>query len=277
MSGRSSYHIRCDMEGVSGVVSMEQVTPGSPWYGETREWFMAELLALVEGLRSGGADRISIYDEHWAGRNVDIARIPRGVTVFCGKPPYRTDWAGGLDASYSGMILHGLHSMAGSGELLAHTYEWDIRELHLNGLLIGEIGMETSIAGDWGVPLAMVVADSAGAGEALALRPGVATVATKVSQSPDGAECRPLPDVLEEIRSAAAHLAQHGPATEPLRIAEPATLECRLWPGRYTESLRSVIPGAFVDSERIVLHGPTATDVWSQYWRHKLEANRRIS
>ncbi len=265
------------MEGVSGVVSMEQVTPGAPAYAETREWFMAELLALVEGLRSGGADSVSIYDEHWSGRNVDIARIPRGVSVFCGKPPYRPDWAGGLDGSFSGMILHGLHSMAGSGQLLAHTYEWDIRELHLNGLLVGEIGMETAIAGDWGVPLALVVADSAGADEARALRPGVLTVSTKISQSPDGAECRPLNDVLEEIRTSAERLAQDGPATEPLCITEPATLECRLWPGKYTDALRSVIPEAFIDDERVVLRGRTATDVWSQYWRHKLEANRRIS
>lgn len=52
------YMIRCDMEGVSGVTSYDQVRPQSSEYAEARQWFMAELIALAEGLKEGGADRI---------------------------------------------------------------------------------------------------------------------------------------------------------------------------------------------------------------------------
>src|SRR4051812_29902750 len=161
-----SFHIRCDMEGVSGVVNLAQVTPNAPEYAQAREWFMAELLGLIEGLREGGATDVSVYDEHWFGRNIDLARIPSGVRVFVGKPPYRADWAGGLDGSHAGMILHGLHSMDGTGETLAHTYEPDFRAITLNGVSVGEVGMEAAVAGDWDVPLVLVIADSAGAAEA---------------------------------------------------------------------------------------------------------------
>ena len=73
------YIIRCDMEGVGGVVSYEQARPGAPEYPKAQEWFMAELVALVEGLKQGGAGRVVVYDEHYWGRNIDVARLPQGT------------------------------------------------------------------------------------------------------------------------------------------------------------------------------------------------------
>ena len=61
---KPAYMIRCDMEGVTGVTAYDQVTPGAPEYPLARERFMAELTALVEGLRQGDAGRVVIYDEH---------------------------------------------------------------------------------------------------------------------------------------------------------------------------------------------------------------------
>src|SRR5271170_6536356 len=216
-----SFHIRCDMEGVSGVVSMAQVTPHSPEYAQARAWFMEELLALIDGLTKGGATNVSVYAEHWFGRNVDLARIPRCVRVLCGKPPYRAEWAGGLDSSHAGLILHGLHSMEGTGHVLCHTYEPDFRSISIDGISVGEIGVEAAVAGDWGVPLALVIADSAGAAEAQALVPGVATVVTKISRSLTGAECYPLADVVTAIRDAGARLAEGPIAAKPFRPGSP--------------------------------------------------------
>jgi D-amino peptidase len=194
----SRYMIRTDMEGVGGVVSYEQARPGAPEYARAQESFMAELVALVEGLRQGGAGLVVIYDEHYWGRNIDVARLPQGTQAICGKPPYRSDWAGGLDPSFAGMILLGLHSKDGTpGGLLPHTYEHDIADLVLNGVSIGEIGMEAAIAGDFDVPTVMITADSAGVAEATSLLPGIQTVTTKVSLGETGAVCLPLAEVTQ--------------------------------------------------------------------------------
>ena len=268
---KRKIHIRCDMEGVAGVVGMPQVTPSHPEYALAREWFMAELLALVEGLLEGGAGDVSVYDEHWFGRNIDIARLPAGVRAFCGKPPYRADWAGGLDASTDCLILHGLHSMEGAGHLLSHTYEPDFKAIYLNGVHVGEIGVETAIAGDWGVPLALVAADSAGAAEARALVPGVAVVVTKNSEAPDGAECLALADVLARLRRAARGVASRPIVTKPWRLA-PVELRCVFHAGPHLESLRRVAPEIFIAADTIRIDAPSATAAWARYWQLKLKA-----
>lgn len=112
MNSKRKYMIRCDMEGASGVVSYEQAEPGKHEYPFGLRMFKSDLLACVSGLLAGGADEIVIYDEHYYGRNIDPEWLPDKVLFIAGKPPYRVDWAGGLDASFSGVILLGFHSKA---------------------------------------------------------------------------------------------------------------------------------------------------------------------
>ena len=98
----NKYMIRCDIEGVSGVVSYEQAEPGKPEYDFGLRMFKSDLCACIDGLLEGGADEVVIYDEHYDGRNIDPTWLPERVSFISGKPPYRADWAGGLDASYAG-------------------------------------------------------------------------------------------------------------------------------------------------------------------------------
>jgi len=50
------YMIRCDIEGVSGVVSYEQAEPGKSEYELGLRMFKSDLCACVNGLLEGGAD-----------------------------------------------------------------------------------------------------------------------------------------------------------------------------------------------------------------------------
>ncbi len=259
------------MEGVTGVVSMIQVTPNSPDYPEARSWYMAELLALIDGLFAGGATDVSIYDQHWFGRSIDMAQLPAGVRVFSGKPSYRVGWTAGLDASHRGMILHGLHSMEGSGYTLAHTYEPDfLQTVRLNGIVVGEIGIEAAIAGDWEVPLVLVVADSSGTDEAEALIPGVATVKTKISSLDHGAECFPLGEVCDAIRKRAEEVAARPPEVAPFKPGSPSEMVCTFKPGPFLDALRRRrAKGPWLDDATLQFDGPTPTAVWAEYWEIK--------
>lgn len=272
------YMVRCDIEGVSGVVSYAQAEPGQAEYEVGLRLFRADLVACVEGLLAGGAVEVVIYDEHYYGRNIDPEWLPPGVTFIAGKPPYRADWAGGLDQTFSGLILLGFHSKYGTpGGLLHHTYELDIRDLRLNGVSVGEVGMETAIAGDFGVPLLLVTGDSAGCAEAQALVPGVRTVAVKESLGETGGRCHPLILTTAWIREAAQTAVREPPVAAPWRCDPEVTLKVVLNPGPYADALRRECAAESDAAGDLVLRGPTATAVWAGYWQRKLQAQRAVA
>jgi len=270
---KKKYMIRCDIEGVSGVVSYDQAEPGKPEYAFGLRMFQSDLCACLDGLWMGGADDIVIYDEHYYGRNIDPSWLASNVMFIAGKPPYHSDWAGGLDDSFTGVILLGFHSKYGTpGGLLHHSYELDIRDLRLNGISVGEIGMETAIAGDYGVPLMLVTADSAGCKEAEALVDGVKTVAVKESLGETGGLCRSLGLTAELIKDAAKGIVENPPSSKPWRCATPVTLEIDFNPGKYADAIRRLYPGDINTCGTLMLNGDTATAVWAEYWKRKLEA-----
>jgi len=270
------YMIRCDMEGVSGVVSYAQAEPGNPEYGFGRRMFMSDLLALVEGLNAGGADEIVVYDEHWHGRNIELDRLPENVSAICGKPPYRPDWAGGLDNSFAGLILLGFHSKAGTGELLHHSYEPDIADLRLNDVSVGEIGMEAAIAGDFLAPLLLIAGDSAGVAEAQRLVPGVIGVAVKDSHSATGALCRSSSATAARIHAAAAGIVHSPPDAAPYRCRPPIRLSIRFHEGNYAKTFQGLFRSRMTVDTAITLTGDTVTELWAEYWQMKLRSRKEL-
>lgn len=269
------FMIRSDMEGLSGVVHGQQVDPQGCDYAFGLQMLQADLGACLEGLLAGGADEVVIYDEHFDGRNIHPAWLPPNVSVICGKPPYRADWAGGLDASFAGMIMVGFHAKAGTPDaLLAHTYEPDIADLVLNGRSVGEIGMETAVAGDWNVPLLMLTADSDGVAEARATAAGVLGVSVKQSLGALAGAIYPLPHSTALIRQAAERVARGLVQVAPLRLAAPVQLDVHLRDTAYTQAVRELFPRQMQGPRVLRLQGPTATAVWADYWQMKLQAQQ---
>jgi D-amino peptidase len=271
------YMIRCDIEGVTGVVSYEQAEPGRPEYGFGQKMFMSDLLALVDGLNAGGADGIVIYDEHYYGRNIDMDALPDNTSAICGKPPYRTDWAGGLDSSFKGIILLGFHSKYGTlGGLLPHSYELDIKDLRLNGLSVGEIGMETAIAGDYNVPLLMMCGDSAGVKETCILAPGVECVAVKESICGYGGLCYPTEVTKKIIFTCAKKVVMQNTSVKPLKLDGNICLEVEFNEGPYLEAFRSLCENQMKNMNTYIVNGSSATEVWSKYWNEKLKVQKKM-
>ncbi len=230
-----------------------------------------ELIALIEGLQQGGGGRIVVYDMHYYGRNIDVGLLPDGVTAICGKPPYRADWAGGLDDSFDGMILHGLHAKADTPDgLLAHTYEHDIADLLLDGRPVGEIGIEAAIAGDFGVPTVMITGDSAGVDEARELLPGLVTVSVKESLGESAAACLSLAESVQAIRRAAVELVRQPSDVKPFRLGQEPRLDVRLKTGSYLDSVRRLAEAQMSDDRTLSLQGKNATELWAEYSQIKL-------
>lgn len=277
MANQHRYMIRSDIEGVTGVVNYEQAEPGKPEYSFGQRMFMSDLMALIEGLNKGGAEEIVVYDEHYYGRNIDIDVLPPNVSAICGKPPYRSDWSGGLDESFDGLVLLGFHSKYGTpGGLLHHSYELDIRDLRINGVSVGEIGMEAAIAGDHNVPVLMITADSAGVAEAKKLLPGIASVTVKESLSETGGLCYSASGTSAMIRSTAAGIAAARPEVKPFNVGSKVRLEIEFNDGAYLCEFRSIFKNEMAGEGIFIVDGKSATDVWAKYWERKLECQKRM-
>lgn len=263
------FMIRCDMEGASGIVNPEQAAPGASEYSIGREYFISDLLAAIKGLHDGGAEEIYIYDMHYYGRNIALDKLPEYVFPICGKPNYTEKSAGGLDASFDGMILLGLHSKAGTKDaLLNHTYESDIKDILLNGQSVGEIGMETAIADSFGVPLIMVTADSEGVAEAKSLMSGVTCVTLKESLSETGALCYPLEKTKKLIYTAALHAAKSTSKHVP-RPSGKTTLEFAFYDTPYASKYYEIYGKAAITGE-------TAVQCWVEYLIRKAEVFKAL-
>lgn len=137
--------------------------------------------AAVRGLFECGAEEVVVWDNHGRGCSLNYdelderCKIAIGSTVGTRYPV--------LDDSFSGVVMIGYHAMASNGEaVLAHTYS-SIKYQHIkvNGVEMGEVGIDGAIAGEKGVPVIFVSGDDKCVAEAKKIMPWIETVETKQS------------------------------------------------------------------------------------------------
>jgi D-amino peptidase len=272
------FAIRSDMEGLSGVVTWDEVIPGRPPYEKSLVGLQQEINALAGGLLEAGADAVEIYDEHYYGLNIDPGHLSAGVSVVRGKPPYRPDWPGGLDASFSGMVLQGYHAMAGVADaILPHTYEPEIEAIWINGTLVGETGVETAIAGEAGVPLVLFLGDAHGAAEARALVPEVECVVVKEGMGEQKGRCLAWPDVAAAVAAATRRVVQNPRPIRPFVFPAPIEFRVQLAPGDFRRVLFETHPGLVQEGGQVVLPAASVTEAFSRYWAIKEEVQRKLA
>lgn len=174
-------YVACDLEGIGGVVDHRRQCQWdkdweAPYLRQARRLATLELNALVEGALAGGATEVVAWDGHGSfpgGLDVELLHPACRVAINAGD-----GGPAGLDASYDALFQLGLHAMGLNG-VLSHTFMPAIEYVRINGRDIGEIGMNALTAGRLGVPFVFVSGDRAGCEEALALVPGIETVAVK--------------------------------------------------------------------------------------------------
>ena len=179
-------YIFADMEGISGISAASFVTPGEPHYSLGRKFLTADINVCAAACFEAGADEVVVRDGHSHGNNVLWDELDQPVRLIQGLTPRKRMYD--LDGS-DGLILLGYHAMAGTrGALLEHTY-WarGIQNVWLNGTRIGEFGLDTAIAGDYGIPVIMTSGCDKLCAEAKAFHPSVITCEVKKSVSQNAA------------------------------------------------------------------------------------------
>jgi D-amino peptidase len=250
-----------DIEGVTGVTTYEQAEGTA--FGQNM--LMNDLNAFIDGLFSQGSHEIVIYDEHTDGRNVVMDSLPEQVSVVCGKPLVEENWRG-IDSTYDGLVMVGFHARSGvAGALLPHSYSRKNLNIWINDCVVGEIGMEAAMAGDYDVPLVMVTGDSAGMKEAEELITGVKTVTVKEALGEFEARCYPPVKTRRMIYEAAAEIAAKLPEVKPLKFKAPIELKIEIAQSDYLKKLKDLYPSIFIGQNIIKIAGKTVTAVWMEY------------
>lgn len=212
-------YIVTDLEGASGVYQFAQTRERGPLNEKAKEYLMGDLAAVVQGLRAGGATEIVILDGHGSQAFVPHLMIP-GAKYITGLP--RPDPIWGLDGSFAGLVMVGLHAMMGTPDgVLCHTQSSRSENRYwYNGVESGELVQSAAIAGHYGVPLIMVTGDEATCREARKFfGEHCVTVAVKQGISRESAMLYPF----EETRRALAEGAKQ--AMKLIGVAQPYRLQ----------------------------------------------------
>lgn len=218
--------IAVDMEGVTGVVTDQQLGPAGFEYQRFREFMTGEARAAIEGAKAAGATEILVADSHGNGQNLLIDRLPSDVRVIRSWPR-PLGMMEGLDSSVAAAVFIGFHSGTANREgVRAHTFSSArYAGVQVNGRELSEAGVGAAVAGHFGVPVVLLSGDDAAAAELAALVPGADTVQVKRAISfhaaetltPEAAQAR----IRERTRSAVANRA----AVQPFRVPGPVTVE----------------------------------------------------
>lgn len=216
-----------DLEGASGIVSNNQQSkPGAPLYEEARSYLLSDVNAAVEGALEGGAEEVIIFDMHYFGLNMNLHEIHPKTKTIMGKPRKISPFFTELYREISGIIMIGFHASSQTPNgLLTHSYDYAMKSIKLNGVLMGEIGMEAAIAGFYNVPLIFVAGDSVGINEAKNLLNEVETAVVKYSINEHSALCLPLEVTKREIKEKSRRSVQNINKFSPFVIDSPYIIE----------------------------------------------------
>ena len=150
-----------DMEGVAGIVDWDQCRPGSQSYSLGCQLLQAEVNAAIDGAIAGGATEIVLNDSHSSMANLDPRLIAGNAQYISGrhKPMYMMQ---GLDETFDAIFFIGYHgSISGKPSTMSHTYNPEVFSgAKLNGIYVGESGINALVADHFGVPIAFVSGDA---------------------------------------------------------------------------------------------------------------------
>lgn len=244
-------YLMTDLEGVAGVWDWDAHASDDPGrhaeQSRMRRLLTGEVNAAIEGFYDAGATEVIVNDGHGAGYTIEIEGVdPRAQVIHGDDRPF---WLPLLDARCDATALVGAHAKAHThGANLCHTMDHrSVRGYWINGISLGEIGLQALIAGHYGVPFVFLSGDQYACEEVSALIPGVRTVATKKGLSLRSACTLAPSEARNRIREGARESLGLLGQVKPLTLDRPLTFrEERNGPDFDTTSAPPV--GRIIDS-----------------------------
>ena len=251
-----------DMEGVAGIVDWSQCLPPGQPYEEGRGLLLGEVNAAIDGALAAGATEIVCNDSHGAMNNLDPELLHGQATYVSGrhKPLYMMQ---GLEAGADVVFMVGYHgSISGESSILSHTYNPSVvSHVTLNGVRVGESGINALVALACGVPIGLITGDRQTAAEADPFLAGAERVVVKESFTRFGAVNQHPEVARARIAEAARRVVERVASLRPPAITLPAALEVHLQTADMAE-VASWVRGAERTGVRTVTIGGQGCAIW---------------
>lgn len=222
------YYIAVDCEGVACAVGASGIGLGD---GENYHFACLEATreanAAARALFDSGADEVVIWDAHGTGVNLDYDLLDKRCQILLGAG-HKGRFVG-LDSSWTAVLFIGYHAMGGTpNAVLAHTFSSKtILDYKINGTPMGELTIDASYAGAYGVPVLFCASDDKCIVEATQTFGPIATVETKKSLSWSSALSRHPAAVCQDIYQTVLQAAEEGPKVSPYTLPSPLSVEIR--------------------------------------------------
>ncbi|MGB8648188.1 MAG: M55 family metallopeptidase [Anaerolineae bacterium] len=260
-----NVYISADIEGINGVVSSAETEPLTPEWARMRKLMMGEVNAAVEGALAAGAQEILVNDSHSSMKNLMLEDLHPAATLLSGGGKMWSMMAG-IDRRFDAVFFIGYHARAGSTPAtIDHTY-WgpdSVQGVWLNGIEVGESGLNGALAGYFGVPVALLTGDQTACAQAREFfGEHLETVVVKQAISRSAAINYAPSRVQEMIRSAAARTLAR--AHLPYVLAAPITLRVQ-----YARSSQADRAEFLPDAKRI---GPRLVEYTHEDYGHVFKA-----
>ncbi len=219
-------YISVDMEGVAGVVTADQLTPGGFEYERFRRFMTDEAIAAVQGAKAAGATEVVVSDSHGNGENLLIELMPKDVRIVRSWPRHGEMMAG-LDPSFGAALFVGYHASTTSPNgVRAHTISSaHFTRVALNGTAVTEAELNAAFAGALGVPVVFISGDDAAVNEVTMRLGGMESVITKKSLGFHSAESLTPAAAVEKIYQGSLAAVSHREQRKPYVLQTPISLE----------------------------------------------------
>ena len=150
-----------DMEGLPDIFYPPPIENVSDRTLEMEEKLFTHFVSyLANSLHNNGADEIIVSDSHGKLTNIIFESMPRYVSLIKGgiRP---LDMVYGIDRQIDGAVFLGFHSASGTMySNFDHTYDGDTyHKIMVNGQIASEYYLCSLVAGEFNVPVIMVLGD----------------------------------------------------------------------------------------------------------------------
>ncbi len=213
--------ILTDLEGISGVSTIDAIPAESPLYKDACEKLVDDTNVAVKALFDKGAETVYVLDGHGSGHNFIKGMLDsRAHQVTIAE-------LSSVIKDISCVVLIGMHAMAGTmTAFLDHTQNSaKIHRYFYNGKRIGEMSQAGFFAGLFGVPVVAVSGDLAACREAEGLFPDIPTAVVKTAIRRNVADCLPLSEARKRIYDAVCRGYELRGSFAPMEAGLPLVVE----------------------------------------------------
>lgn len=219
-------YLSVDMEGVAGVVHVDQTRRTGHDYERARRWMTAEASAAVAGAFDGGASAVLVNDSHGDMRNFVLEELDRRAELISGslKP---LSMVQGVASGMGCALFVGYHAGAGSrAGILDHTYYGRVvARCRVGDRDWNETALNAAVCGALGVPVVLVTGDATVCAQARDHLGDVETVAVKEAITRYAARMLHPEAACARIREAAARAVTRARAGGLAPFAPPPPFE----------------------------------------------------